>query len=230
MESGVYSIVCTETGKVYIGSTGSFVKRFKSHRFHLGRGDHRNRHLQRAWDKYGSEAFSFSVIERVPLFNLLEREQVWLDKTENKFNILPLAGATRGVKRSAETLAKMSAANKGQVPTPECIAAGVASRVGKKLSDETRARMSMAHRGKKRGPLSDEHRAAIAAAQRGKSRVFTEQHCEALRKSSTGRVMSEESKIKMSAAKKGVKKVFTEQHKANIKAAWLRRKQQDVTL
>ena len=39
--------------------------------------------------------------------------------------------------------------------------------------------------------------------------------------------MSDEARAKMSVAKKGVKKVFTDEHKANIKAAWLRRKQQE---
>jgi len=226
---GIYSIRCLVNGKVYIGSTFSFAKRFKSHSFHLNRGDHRNILLQRAWLKYGAENFTFSVLETIEkVDHLLAREQIWMDSTQNKFNILPLAGATRGVKRSEETKARMSAANKGQVVSAEQRAATSARQLGKKASDETRVKMSLARMGKKLPAFSDDHRAKMSLARMGKKRTFTSQHCEALRKSATGRVMSEEAKVKMSMAKKGVKKVFTEQHKANIKAAWQRRKKEQV--
>ncbi len=44
----------------------------------------------------------------------------------------------------------------------------MSSNKGRKLSAETRAKMSAAHLGKKRGPLTAEHKAKIAAANKGR--------------------------------------------------------------
>lgn len=63
-----------------------------------------------------------------------------------------------GRKASEETRAKMSLAQRGNKRA-----------LGNKLSAETRARMSAAKRGSKRPPATDEARANMAAAQRGKT-------------------------------------------------------------
>lgn len=88
-ESGVYSITCVPTGKVYIGSTKNFSSRWKAHRSLLASGKHHNRYLQRAWDKYGADTFTFSVLETCPKTALFEREQARYETipTKLRFNL-----------------------------------------------------------------------------------------------------------------------------------------------
>lgn len=60
--SGVYSIKNLVSGKVYIGSARLFKRRFSQHKTCLRGGYHQNSHLQRAWKKYGEDAFEFSIV------------------------------------------------------------------------------------------------------------------------------------------------------------------------
>jgi GIY-YIG catalytic domain-containing protein/NUMOD3 motif-containing protein len=61
----VYKIENTVNGKVYIGKTimRSVKDRWKTHRRTLRLGNHRNPHLQHAYDLYGSGSFSYSILE-----------------------------------------------------------------------------------------------------------------------------------------------------------------------
>jgi group I intron endonuclease len=58
----VYLIHDTEMTHFYIGSTNSVYRRFKHHKSSLKRGKHHCIPLQRSWDKYGADAFKFTVI------------------------------------------------------------------------------------------------------------------------------------------------------------------------
>lgn len=96
--SGVYQIRCLPTGKIYIGSAVNLRARWQQHRWSLRRGNHRNVHLQAAWNKYGEENFEFSVLELVEASDLLGAEQEWIDNTgcTNRrigFNLYPVAGS-----------------------------------------------------------------------------------------------------------------------------------------
>jgi group I intron endonuclease len=97
-ESGVYQIRCVPTGKIYVGSAVSLRGRWYQHRRSLQRGEHANRYLQQAWNKYGEENFEFSVLEYASKKDLLAAEQVWIDKTDctdrsKGFNISNIAGS-----------------------------------------------------------------------------------------------------------------------------------------
>lgn len=151
--SGIYQILCIPTGKIYIGSAINLFRRKNEHWNTLSAQTHRNRHLQCAWNKYGQSQFEFVVIELVLSTFLLEREQYWLDKlkTYNSrigFNIAPTAGSSLGVKRSAAFVAQMRA-----------------DRTGRKASDETRQKQSLAHKGRKL-PRTPEHAAKLSAAKK----------------------------------------------------------------
>jgi group I intron endonuclease len=96
--SGIYQIRCMPTGKIYIGSAVDLRERWEHHRQSLRRGDHRNLHLQNAWDKYGEASFEFSVLELVDVPALLSAEQKWIDGTgcvdrDIGFNIYDIAGS-----------------------------------------------------------------------------------------------------------------------------------------
>lgn len=79
--SGVYQIRCVPTGKIYIGSAVNLRKRWEQHRRGLRKGDHGNRYLQSAWNKYSEENFAFEVLELVDVSDLMEAEQEWIDST-----------------------------------------------------------------------------------------------------------------------------------------------------
>lgn len=96
--AGIYQICCNVNGKIYIGSAVNLTARWQKHRQSLRLGKHRNCHFQQPWDKYGEEAFEFTVLEYVPRSGLLYAEQKWIDKTRctNRkigFNLYPIAGS-----------------------------------------------------------------------------------------------------------------------------------------
>ena len=78
--SGIYEIRNTETGKVYIGQSKNIMIRWRDHIARLKKQKHDNQYLQNAWNKYGAEAFSFSILETCePDFDKLnELEIKWI--------------------------------------------------------------------------------------------------------------------------------------------------------
>ena len=60
--SGIYKIENTIDGKCYVGSAINIKSRWQCHVSMLSHDKHNNKHLQRAWNKYGSENFTFSII------------------------------------------------------------------------------------------------------------------------------------------------------------------------
>lgn len=76
---GVYRITNTANGKVYIGSSNQIPRRMYLHRWDLGRGKHHSILLQRAWDKYGANSFTFDIVLICADSNLLTYERAILD-------------------------------------------------------------------------------------------------------------------------------------------------------
>lgn len=119
-KSGIYKITNTVNNKIYIGSAVYLVRRFTEHKRQLRNNCHNNRLLQRAWNKYGENAFDFSVLEFVSDVNLLiEREQFWLDETKCfqksiGYNLSPTAKSILGYQFSNEQKAKVSRGLKGK--------------------------------------------------------------------------------------------------------------------
>ena len=61
-DTGIYKITNLTTNKVYIGQTSiNLIGRWKSHIIALNKKKHKNILLQRAWNKYGPEAFIATV-------------------------------------------------------------------------------------------------------------------------------------------------------------------------
>ena len=110
----IYQILNTQNGKRYVGSSVNLDKRIRQHKIDLNRQKHGNKHLQDSWNKYGAEAFSFTVLEAVENpEGLLSREQFWIDTSNPEYNIDKVAGSSLGVKRSPETIEKIRKANLG---------------------------------------------------------------------------------------------------------------------
>lgn len=203
---GVYLIRNNRNNKGYVGSSSQksgVFGRCSTHRKMLRQGRHDNAHLQAAWLQDGEMAFEFLLLEAVPdVEQLLTREQYWMDylgvtHPAVGYNMCPRAGSCRGLRPSAETLARRRLALSG---------------ITKDWS--AWAREELRQRNKDR-VWTVESRAKISKSSR--AWVRDEAYRQRMSQVKTGFKHSAASKKKMSEACKG--RVFTEEHKANISRA-----------
>lgn len=111
MNSGIYKIENQVNGKVYVGSTNNFGRRFYIHKCLLHSDDHFNDHLQNSWNKHGEESFKFQIIVKISDNYLLIAEQYWIDKLNAYQEGYNIARYANRVKLSEETLNKISGEN-----------------------------------------------------------------------------------------------------------------------
>lgn len=81
-KSGIYSIINTVNGKVYIGKALCIYRRIKNHIGALNmRSKDENRHLINAWFKYDRSSFKYEVLEYLDKDEnkIAERELYWID-------------------------------------------------------------------------------------------------------------------------------------------------------
>lgn len=152
---GIYEIVNIQNQKRYVGSAVDFDHRWKEHRKFLRAEKHHSPHLQRAWNKHGADAFEFRVIRFCEPDRLIAEEQAEFDRCKPEYNICPNAGSTLGRRHSAQTRRKIAAKKRGSMMPPR--------------SDEYRAKLSAAHKGRAKSPT---HLEALQAGRR--ARVTTE--------------------------------------------------------
>lgn len=74
MKSGIYKIENIINKKVYIGQSKNISHRFSCHKHELNKSIHPNHHLQRAWNKYGKENFTFDILCECQPNELNEKE------------------------------------------------------------------------------------------------------------------------------------------------------------
>jgi group I intron endonuclease len=170
--SGIYKITCLVSKRIYIGSANNLYDRKRSHFNALRRNEHGNPYLQRAWNKYGEQAFTFEVLELVLPISLTAREQYWLNKLKpfgrKGFNILLEAGSRQGMKNSPEHNEKIRQANLGKKQTPEHIEKNRLARLGKKLPPERTKKNRLANLGRKQ---TSEHVEKRIAPLRGRKQT-----------------------------------------------------------
>jgi group I intron endonuclease len=161
--SGIYIIKNTVNGHCYVGQAASIGDRWYTHKSHLSKGYHHSAYLQHAWNKYGSDSFSFEVLEFVEKDRdiLAKREQFWFDKLSPEYNIAPVAGSSLGLKhppRTDEFRKRMSDMKRGHKKSPETIERQKASYAANpfKLTPEHRAKLIAANTGRVRSPEEKE--------------------------------------------------------------------------
>jgi len=199
MNTGVYIIEHIASGKKYVGSASrSFYGRWHSHRSSLRKGTHHSVLLQRAWDKYGDDAFVFRIIEPCLPEHATGVEQVFIDwykstDPELGYNICHIAGSSLGLKRTAEARAKISAANTGRKLSAEHCAKQSAARRGKKHTAEHRAKISATLKGNK---VSAETRAKIGSTLKGNKNSLGFKHTAAARANMSAAAMGNKNAAK----------------------------------
>ena len=85
---GIYLIECSGNGRSYVGSSLHIYGRWTGHRRDLRRGVSTCRYLQNAWNKYGEDAFHFSVLEDCRRDDLEVREQHWINTLKPRLNCI----------------------------------------------------------------------------------------------------------------------------------------------
>lgn len=148
--SCIYEIRNLINNNVYLGSTNNLMYRRNYHLNHLRKGNHTNRHLQAAWNKYGEKNFELDIITFCNPEELFIVEQKFLDEWNPEYNISKYAQVPtkRGDKLSPEHIKKISVSNTGKVRTEESKRKQSQSRMGITYSDETKklwSRQRMGH-------------------------------------------------------------------------------------
>jgi group I intron endonuclease len=229
-KSGIYCIANEISGKRYVGQAASIGDRWLTHRSHLELGRHHCRHLQAAWKKHGATAFTFSVLEYVPLDKALlaEREQFWMTQLMPLYNVAPSAGSSLGMKHPPRTdefrkrqgdmrrgkspspealeriraYAKQRAIEKPWTPTPEHVEKLRAAATGRVHSKEEIEKRRQQVIGRKQPPQEIARRAASLTGQK-RTPEQRARIAESLKGKRLGKKHSEETKAKIGAAHKG---------------------------
>ena len=186
----IYLTTNLENGKQYVGShSGS------ENDSYLGSG----KIILSSIKKYGREKFKRKILEECdPSVNLfLETKYIKEYNTlvPNGYNILENGGHINYTYEIKEKLRK--------------------KKLGRKLSEETKQKMSLSRKGKKKGPMSEETKRKISKAKKGiktwnAGKALSKTHKENISKSHTGKILSEETKNKMSKFQKGRIKSISE--------------------
>ena len=204
--SGIYAIVRKANGDRYVGSAVDLRVRFRDHRRDLKDNKHHNIHLQRAWNKYGEKAFEFRVLLYCDPELLIMFEQLAISQ-KSEYNISLTAGSSLGIKRTPEQNAAHSARTKKQMEDPKMRAKVAAGQIGRKHTEEHKAKNAAAQMGNQRAKgfkHTNETKAKVSAAGMGNQRA-------------KGYKYTKEARTKMSADRKGKKK--TPEHISKITAS-----------
>src|SRR5216683_1998974 len=167
--SGIYRITCAVTGKIYIGSAINLYRRRYTHFGYLQRNQHHNPKLQAAWNKYGSDTFTFEVLELVLPISLTAREQYWFKKLDpfgkKGFNLDRVAGSRFGrvVSQASREKSRITQLGRpstriGWHPTPEQTERQRRAMTDYKHTEEAKRNMAKAQTGRKHSAESREKR------------------------------------------------------------------------
>jgi group I intron endonuclease len=119
--------------------------------------------LQRAYNKYGADLFSFVVLEKCAPCDLINLEQSYLDLSPHEYNINPTARSMFGYRHSDETKRKIGASSIGRLHT-----------------EEEKRKMSEAQRGEKNHFFgkhhSEEQKQRVSNSMKGKGRYWLGKH------------------------------------------------------
>lgn len=158
LNSGIYCIYNTITDDFYIGQAVNIRRRFYRHRWDLDNSKHCNRILQRAWKKYGGDAFEFKILAFLDQDReiLTVFEQIFIDNLKPVYNISPTASSNLGVKHTEERNNKIRETKRAN-GISECARTSLSNRMTEynlhkkeyKFTDAYRDKLSIGHSGGK---------------------------------------------------------------------------------
>jgi hypothetical protein len=153
MKTGIYKIINKIDDRYYVGRSLNIFGRIRLHFKLLSEGKHFNYKLQRAYNQFGRENFRWEIVENCLVEEVSEREQTFLDECksfpESNYNI---SYTSESIDVSNEEIRKrISVANKGR-----------------KFTEEHKLKISLALKGIKRNPISNETRLKMSKAHKGK--------------------------------------------------------------
>jgi group I intron endonuclease len=152
---GIYLITNKLNNKVYVGSSQDINRRFYLHKFYLDKNNHTNLHLQNAWNEYGKDNFTFSILEEIIDSSLLLQKE--------KEYILEYCSTDRefGYNICEDTLAPMRGRKHNEVSKEKMIKSKIGDKnsfYGKHHTDETKAILREQMKGRK---LSASHKEKV---------------------------------------------------------------------
>jgi group I intron endonuclease len=155
---GIYCIENLVNGKKYIGYADDMVIRWRIHLCTLKKNNHDNDHLQKSWNKYGSNKFKFYVIELCEEVQLKQKEKGWIKffaKGSRKnflYNLTDGGDGVEGYKHSEEMRKMISERNKGKVSdgTLKNLREMAINRIGIPRSKEEKINIGIGITGKRR--------------------------------------------------------------------------------
>jgi hypothetical protein len=171
----------------------------------LNKGIHHNRLLQRAWSKYGSASFVFSIVEVVEVLHDLDaKERSHIAEKRPFFNGISVFGESHHLQHSPNTRRRLRESNLNRwrirrenhdmnhsEETKNKIRQAA---LGRTVSTETRAKMSESAKRRSPPELSPEARQRVAEKQRGK--IVSAETRQRLSESHQGKPWSEERRRK----------------------------------
>jgi len=179
-KSGVYMLTNKLTNDIYIGQSVDISKRFRNY-FNLNYIKSKsNLIISRTLIKYGYSNFSVTILEYCDKFDLNKREQYYFNILNPQYNILKIAGSSRGFKHSEETKMKISKSLK------EIYKKEKSALLGRTHTEETKKLMSL-KKAKNNNPFF--------------GKTHNKDTIELIRKKALGRIHSKETKLKMSAVR-----------------------------
>jgi len=156
-DAGIYKIENKINGKVYYGSAmNGFIERWANHKSQLKNNKHGNVHLQAAWNKYGADNFEFVIILNCPPEDCLIQEQALLDKYFD--------GCV-----NCYNICPVAENTTGRKVSEETRKKISVANTGKVHSDETRKKISKINKGKF---VSEQTRAKMSLAQIGNKKAL----------------------------------------------------------
>ena len=170
MESGIYLIKNIVNNKIYIGSAKDINRRWVQHKSSLRLQTHHSNKLQNGFNKYGVDAFVYSVIEFCSEDLMMIREQYWIDLLTPWYNVsLKAVSGGTTLKGKPWPEARRRAQDnhpKGWKPKPSLL-----KRKPKPHSPETIEKLKIAARNRK--PITEETREKLRNGARNRKKKLT---------------------------------------------------------